>query len=104
LLTLVIGGFFFYDRIKAKVQEKRAKAANRGDLEPHYESYIDPYTALLDLSLSDLEYTQCRPSEFELTEFYANFTYMLPDGFLKDGNPIIKSYTAYYDTDNLEGV
>ena len=83
LLTLVIAGFFFYDMIRDKIKEKQMQHKARSYV------YVDPFTKHLDLSLTGLEYTLARPLDYELADFYTNFTYILPEEFLDEGNPVI---------------
>lgn len=36
--------------------------------------------------------------------YYTEFDYVLPDEFIKAGNPKVTSYTAWYDTNNIKGM
>jgi hypothetical protein len=67
------------------------------------EVAINPYTTFLDLDLNKLDYTLAKSSDLLLTTF-TNFTYILPEQFIRSGNPQIKNITVYHDQDNIEGI
>ena len=45
-----------------------------------------------------------RPANFMNSSYYEAFEYVLPSDFIKKGNPKLKSYTAWYDQNNIKGM
>lgn len=45
-----------------------------------------------------------RPASYTAGSYYEDFDYIFPEEFIKAGNPQLKSYTAWYDQNNIKGM
>ena len=56
------------------------------------------------MTLKKITLLQEKPFDYQVSDYYTQFIYLLPDDFIKIGDPLIKEMTAWYDDKNLEGI
>jgi hypothetical protein len=62
------------------------------------------YLREVELNMENVVNLKDRPADFEDSPVYKDFEELMPDWYIKAGNPRIKSVRAWYDAYNIEGI
>jgi len=62
------------------------------------------YEKTIKLDLASTVLLLDRPDSYTAGSYYSDFNYNLPEKFIKEGNPQIASYTAWYDENNIKAI